>query len=146
MKVLIDMNLSPSWIPALESHGFSAIHWSAVGDGRAPDRDILAWAHDNAHVVFTNDLDFGAILAVSRATAPSVVQVRTQDVTPKHLTEFLVRALRQHEVGRSIFAASRRRSAAVGSSACVAWPDRSTGCASAKSGSSTMLWVKRSMC
>jgi predicted nuclease of predicted toxin-antitoxin system len=31
-------------------------------------------------------------------TAPSVVQVRTQDVTPEHLTEFLVRALRQHEV------------------------------------------------
>ncbi len=48
--------------------------------------------------MFTNDLDFGAILAVGRATAPSVVQVRTQDVTPERLTALLVRALRQHEV------------------------------------------------
>jgi predicted nuclease of predicted toxin-antitoxin system len=97
VKVLVDMNLSPSWVPVLASHGFSAIHWSAVGDGRAPDRVILGWAHDNGYVVFTNDLDFGAILAVSRATAPSVVQVRTQDVTPEHLTALIVRALRQHE-------------------------------------------------
>ena len=92
------MNLSPSWVPVLESHGFSAVHWSAVGDGRAPDGVILRWARENGHVVFTNDLDFGAILAVGRATAPSVVQVRTQDVTPESLTALLVRALRQHEV------------------------------------------------
>lgn len=97
MKLLVDMNLSPSWVPVLESHGFSAVHWSAVGDGRASDRVILRWARDNEHVVFTNDLDFGAILAVGRETAPSVVQVRTQDVTPQRLTALLVRALRQHE-------------------------------------------------
>jgi len=34
VKVLVDMNLSPSWVPALENHGFSAIHWSSVGDGQ----------------------------------------------------------------------------------------------------------------
>jgi predicted nuclease of predicted toxin-antitoxin system len=46
---------------------------------------------------FTHDLDFGAILAVTRAAAPSVIQVRAQDVTPEHLTDLVVRALRQHE-------------------------------------------------
>ena len=97
MKVLVDMNLSPSWVPTLENHGFSAIHWSSVGDGRAPDPVVLGWAHDNGYVVFTNDLDFGAILAVTRATAPSVIQVRAHDVTPAHLTGLVVRALRQHE-------------------------------------------------
>jgi len=97
VKVLIDMNLSPAWVPALASHGISADHWSSVGDGRAPDRVVLEWAHDNGYVVFTNDLDFGAILAATRATAPSVVQVRTQDVTPEHLGDLVVRSLRQHE-------------------------------------------------
>jgi predicted nuclease of predicted toxin-antitoxin system len=97
VKILIDMCLSPSWVPVLERHGFSAVHWSAVGDGRAPDAVVLKWAHDNGHLVFTNDMDFGAILAATRATAPSVIQVRTQDVTPEHLTALVVHALRQHE-------------------------------------------------
>jgi predicted nuclease of predicted toxin-antitoxin system len=97
VKILVDMNLSPSWVPVLESQGHSAIHWSTVGDGRASDSVILDWAHDNGYLVFTHDLDFGAILAASRATAPSVVQVRTQDVTPEHLSDLLISAIRQFE-------------------------------------------------
>ena len=97
MKILVDMNLSPLWVQALEEHGFTAIHWSSVGDGRAPDSEVMKWAHENDHIVFTNDLDFGAILANTRATAPSVIQVRAQDVSPEHLSELVARALRQHE-------------------------------------------------
>ena len=82
MKVLIDMNLSPSWVQALEDHGFPALHWSSVGDGGVPDAVVLGWAKENGYVVFTNDLDFGAILATTRAAAPSVIQVRTQDLSP----------------------------------------------------------------
>jgi predicted nuclease of predicted toxin-antitoxin system len=54
MKVLIDMNLSPAWVQALDDHGFEALHWSSVGDGRAPDSVVLAWAKDNGYIVFTN--------------------------------------------------------------------------------------------
>ena len=97
MKVLVDMNLSPLWVRALESHGFSAIHWSSVGDGRATDSEVMNWAQKNGHIVITNDLDFGAILAVTGATAPSVLQVRAQDVAPEHLAELVVRGLRQYE-------------------------------------------------
>jgi predicted nuclease of predicted toxin-antitoxin system len=92
------MNLSPSWVLALEGHGFKAVHWSTVGDGRATDLAIVEWARENGCVVFTNDLDFGAILAVTRAATPSVIQVRAQDLSPGHLTELVVQALRQHEV------------------------------------------------
>ena len=35
--------------------------------------------------MFTHDLDFGAALALTQAEGPSVIQVRTQDVTPEHL-------------------------------------------------------------
>ena len=97
MKVLVDMNLSPSWIALLERHGFSAIHWSAVGKGSEPDSVVLGWARENDYMLFTHDLDFGAILASTKASGPSVIQVRTQDVSPRHLGEILVRALREYQ-------------------------------------------------
>jgi predicted nuclease of predicted toxin-antitoxin system len=34
-KVLVDMNLSPEWVPLLIGCGFEAIHWSTVGNPRA---------------------------------------------------------------------------------------------------------------
>lgn len=91
------MNLSPSWVPILERSGFPAVHWSGVGEGSALDPVVLGWARDNGCVVFTNDLDFGIILATARAAGPSVIQVRTQDVTPDHLSGIVVAALREHQ-------------------------------------------------
>jgi predicted nuclease of predicted toxin-antitoxin system len=31
VKLLVDMNLSSSWIDRLARHGFDAVHWSAIG-------------------------------------------------------------------------------------------------------------------
>ncbi len=59
------------------------------------DRVIMDWARANDYVVFTHDLDFGAILAVTRAEGPSVLQVRAQNVLPEHLGEVVIAALRQ---------------------------------------------------
>ena len=56
---------------------------STIGDPRAPDRAILAWARAHRQILFTHDLDFGAILASAGAVSPSVVQMRTNDVTPQ---------------------------------------------------------------
>jgi len=36
-RLLVDMNLSPGWIPLLLAAGHEALHWSEVGDPRAPD-------------------------------------------------------------------------------------------------------------
>ena len=55
----------------------------------------MDWARANEYVVFTHDLDFGAILAVTRAEGPSVLQVRAQNVLPEHLGEVVIAALRQ---------------------------------------------------
>ena len=57
----------------------------------------MNWALANGYIVFTHDLDFGAILAVTQANAPSAIQVRTQDVMPAHLEPMIVAALRQCE-------------------------------------------------
>jgi predicted nuclease of predicted toxin-antitoxin system len=82
MKILVDMNLSPQWCQALQQEGWEGIHWSAVGDPKASDRVIFDWAIQNGYLVFTHDLDFGAILASTQSLAPSVIQLRTQDVMP----------------------------------------------------------------
>lgn len=96
MKLVIDMNLSPEWAAALAQAGHVATHWSEIGNPRAPDREILIWARNNDRVVFTHDLDFGAILAATAAKAPSVIQLRTQDPTPRHCRRVILDALDQH--------------------------------------------------
>ena len=98
IKLVIDMNLSPDWVPVLSGHGWQAIHWSAVGDPRASDRTIMEWAVKHEHVVFTHDLDFGTMLALSHTTGPSVLQVRGQDVLPDHLDDVVTAAQKQHDV------------------------------------------------
>ena len=95
--ILVDMNLSPDWVPMLTTHGWPAVHWSSVGDPRATDKVIMAWALANHHIVFTHDLDFGTALALTHATGPSVLQVRAQDVFSDHLGPLVFAALRQHE-------------------------------------------------
>ena len=84
MKLVLDMNLTPDWVPVLVRAGHTAVHWSSVGSPHAKDREIMAWARERQQVVFTHDLDFGTILAATGADSPSVLQVRTQDPTPEH--------------------------------------------------------------
>lgn len=94
MKLLVDMNLSPSWVPFLSGVGFEAVHWSAVGSGSAPDRQILEYASSNGFVVFTHDLEFGAMLHSKHLTKPSVIQVRAEDVLPSAIGDVVARAIR----------------------------------------------------
>ena len=96
MKLVIDMNLSPDWAPVLVHAGHVATHWSFVGAPTAKDREILMWARDRQFVLFTHDLDFGAILAATQADSPSVIQVRTQDPTPEHCRHIVVDILQRH--------------------------------------------------
>jgi len=95
MKLLIDMNLSPQWVPVLEEAGWEAVHWSRIGRPDAPDHEVLDYARSNGYVIFTHDLDFGTVLAATKADSPSVIQIRTQDVTPTHLSRLVISALRQ---------------------------------------------------
>ena len=97
VQLVVDMNLSVEWVAELARHGWSAVHWSAVGDPRADDSVIMAWAVANRHVVFTHDLDFGTMLALTHAIGPSVMQVRGQDVLPEDIGQVVVAALRQHD-------------------------------------------------
>ena len=85
MKLLVDMNLSPRWVAALQVAGVEARHWSTVGAPTAPDEDVFNWAAANGFVLLTHDLDYGAILAFSGAVTPSVIQIRSDDLRPEAL-------------------------------------------------------------
>jgi predicted nuclease of predicted toxin-antitoxin system len=97
MKILVDMNLSPDWVAVLKQAGWETTHWSSVGDPRAADSEIVSWAKQRGFVIFTHDLDFGTALALTQAEGPSVIQVRTQDVTPAAIGKLVVNALRQFQ-------------------------------------------------
>ena len=58
----------------------------------------MAHAAEQRLVVFTHDLDFGNILAVTHARGPSVVQVRTQDPVPETVGALVVSALHEHQM------------------------------------------------
>jgi predicted nuclease of predicted toxin-antitoxin system len=94
MRILIDMNLSPTWATFLSEAEIAATHWSAIGPPNAPDQILMAHAAAHDFVVLTHDLDFGAILAASKETGPSVVQIRSDDLDIASIGEAVVAALR----------------------------------------------------
>ena len=97
LAIVVDMNLSQEWVPLIQSAGWTAVHWSAVGPIDAEDSAIMAWAVANKHAVFTHDLDFGTALALTRAAGPSILQIRTQRVLPEHVGALVLAALKQYE-------------------------------------------------
>ncbi len=48
-----------------QAKSIEAVHWSEIGKMNAPDKQILQYAKAHNFVIFTHDLDFGNILAVS---------------------------------------------------------------------------------
>ncbi|MGB7208626.1 MAG: DUF5615 family PIN-like protein [Pyrinomonadaceae bacterium] len=97
MKILIDMNLSPDWVAAFAANDIESVHWSTVGDPRAEDDEIMAYARANNCIVFTHDLDFGTILALTQSGDPSVVQVRAQNILTVHLANTIVAVLQTNK-------------------------------------------------
>jgi predicted nuclease of predicted toxin-antitoxin system len=75
--------------------GIEAVHWSTLGAANATDAEIMAIAKSKGYVVLTHDLDFGAILATTHGDKPSVVQVRSEDVSPDVIGKAVVNALQQ---------------------------------------------------
>jgi predicted nuclease of predicted toxin-antitoxin system len=95
MKILVDMNLSPQWVEAFAAAKIESIHWSNIGDPAAKDMVLMTYAQVHNYVVFTNDLDFGTLLAIRKVSLPSVVQIRTQDLLPTNIGDLVISAFEQ---------------------------------------------------
>ena len=79
MKFIVDMNMSARWVQALVGAGYDARHWSSIGMGDATDAQIVTVARTDNAIVLTRDLDFSAIVAITRLQKPSVVHLRDED-------------------------------------------------------------------
>ena len=95
MKFLVDVNLSPRLVQILNQYGVNAVHWSEIGSLKAPDEEIFLLARKRNFVVITHDLDFGAILAATQADAPSVIQIRTLNVSPEVIGPKLLKIIKE---------------------------------------------------
>lgn len=96
MKILLDVNLPPTWVPVLAAHGWGVAHWSEVGAVRAPDAEIFQYARSHGFIIVTQDLDFTRIIALSRFEKPSLVQIRIPNVHPADIGDLVINALKTH--------------------------------------------------
>lgn len=64
-----------------------------MGDIRAQDSEIMAWAKANQRIVFTHDLDFGALLYATNVEGPSVIQLRIENILPAAVEKIVFETL-----------------------------------------------------
>lgn len=76
MKFLVDNNLSPLLAESLRVAGHDAVHLRDINMRDAPDPAVLEYARSTECVLISADTDFGALLARSRASRPSVMLIR----------------------------------------------------------------------
>jgi predicted nuclease of predicted toxin-antitoxin system len=76
MKFLADVNVSRHIVEHLRLQGHSVLRVPEIMDPRSSDRAILSEARDRSTVVISFDQDLGAILAVTGASSPSLVNLR----------------------------------------------------------------------
>ncbi len=76
MRLLLDANLSPRLAVALPTAGYDVTHVADLDLLAAPDSVIFDRAVDDGYVVVTADTDFSMLLALRRASSPSVILLR----------------------------------------------------------------------
>jgi len=75
MRLLLDNNLSPRLAPVLGAVGWDVIHVRTFDLQRAAD-EVMRAARDDDRILVSADTDFGALLARSGESSPSMVLVR----------------------------------------------------------------------
>jgi predicted nuclease of predicted toxin-antitoxin system len=102
VKVLVDMNLSPDWVPQLARHGWETRHWSELGPANAPDTSLLEWARAHSHIVLTQDLDFPQLLFATGVNGPSVILLRMHDEFDQSARQHVFAAIQQAEAALDV--------------------------------------------
>jgi predicted nuclease of predicted toxin-antitoxin system len=76
VRLLLDANLSPRLAVSLTTAGYDVTHVVDLDLLAAPDSVIFDRAVDDGYVVITADTDFSMLLALRRASSPSVILLR----------------------------------------------------------------------
>jgi len=79
VRFLLDQNRSPRLAVLLRAAGHDVVHTADLGLDQAEDDEVLAVAREQDRVVVSGDTDFGALLALSADTSPSVILFRARN-------------------------------------------------------------------
>jgi predicted nuclease of predicted toxin-antitoxin system len=91
VRFLVDENLSPRLVDLLAKAGHDTVHVRDLEATGFSDSAVIALAVADDRVIISADTDFGALLAYSRATQPSVILVRAiVDRRPPELAAIII--------------------------------------------------------
>lgn len=93
MILLLDQGVPRSAASILRERGIDAVHTGEIGMSRADDGAILDRAHAEGRLVVTLDADFHALLAVAKATRPSVIRIRIEGLKAPAFADLVLEAL-----------------------------------------------------
>jgi predicted nuclease of predicted toxin-antitoxin system len=93
VKFLADMGVSDSTVHLLRDKGHEIAHLRDESLHRLADIGILEKASREGRAILTFDLDFGELLATSRAPFPSVIVFRLHNQTPASVNPRLMNIL-----------------------------------------------------
>jgi predicted nuclease of predicted toxin-antitoxin system len=83
VKLPIDENLPPRLADLLTEAGHPAVHVRDLDAAGSPDPQIIDLALTEARAIVSADSDFGALLASTGATEPSVILVRESSIASR---------------------------------------------------------------
>ncbi|WP_376690570.1 DUF5615 family PIN-like protein [Wenzhouxiangella sp. EGI_FJ10409] len=87
---MLDQGVPQTSVDLLNARNMKAEHVSRLGMSRSGDAEILQHARDHGFVVVTLDADFHTLLALSGASAPSVIRVRVQGLDAGKFTDTMM--------------------------------------------------------
>ena len=89
MRLFLDQGVPRDAAVRLRDLGYECMHAGEIGMGKSSDDEILAWSLGKNAIVVTLDADFHTILAVSRASGPSVIRLRMQGLGAWQVVELV---------------------------------------------------------
>jgi len=94
LSFLADENISPESAAYLETLGYPCHSLCREGPRRLSDREIIALAKHEGHVILTHDLDFGQIYYFAEEGQVGILVLRLRHQTVEVVNDVLQRFLR----------------------------------------------------
>jgi predicted nuclease of predicted toxin-antitoxin system len=87
--ILLDQGLPRTAASALRDDGWDVLHTGDIGLSRSSDAAILDYARKEGRIIITLDSDFHTILALTNASAPSVIRIRLEGLKGPELASLI---------------------------------------------------------